>query len=124
MRQELVGRPLCVRLAGAGPNDEMADADTEVVVSRSFNATSSTQFTMADGEALANMDRIMTATNSRIDVPRKPEHVRVGLSRSVILLRLKRMDAKFLEGKSPTLGPLRIPRDAVRWIEIKAPGSR
>jgi len=111
-------------IAAAGPNDELAADAKDVVVSRAGKATSSAQFTMTDGKALADLDRIMTARNTRTAVRRTPEHVRVGLARSVILLSLKSMDAQFLEGVSPTLGSVRIPRNAVRWIEIKAPGGR
>jgi len=120
--------------AAAGAIDTQAVADKDVAIDKNGKATRGTRITMTDGNVriplsdqtspLTELSSILTARNSRTVVPRKPEHVRVGLARSVILLRLKSMNAKFLAGVSPTLGPVRIPRDAVRWIETKAPTRR
>jgi len=123
-------------IIAAGASDEQAIADKDVAVDKAGAATSGTGLTMTDGKvriltdggslayALADMSSILTARDSRTIVARKPAHIRVGLGRSVLLLRLKSMNAKFLEGVSPTLGSVRIPRDAVRWIENKAPDRR
>jgi len=119
--------------AAAGAIDNQSVADNDVAIDEKGQVTQGATITMADGKvhlpaddgdrtcALTDMRTILTARNSRTVVPRKPEHVRVGLARSVILLRLKSMDAKFLAGVSPTLGAVRIPRDAVRWIDVRAP---
>jgi len=116
--------------------DELAIADKDVALDKKGKAAGAGKITMADGKVriptdtgdltcpLAELGSILTARNARMVIARKPEHVRVGLARSVILLRLKSMDAEFLEGVSPTLGSVCIPRDAVRWIEIKTPGQR
>jgi len=120
-------------IAAAGTDDEPAIADRDVAVDNKGKATGGDRITMTDGKVriatdageltcpMAELGSILTARDSRAIIARKPEHVRVGLARSVILLRLKGMDAQFLEGVSPTLGAMRIPRDAVRWIEVKAP---
>jgi len=123
-------------LVAAGANDKQAAADTDVVVDRQGKATEAGKITLADGKLrirsdtgdrsspLTELSTILMARNARTVVRRAPDHVRLGLARSVILLRLKSMDAEFLEGVSPTLGSVRIPRDAIRWIEIKVPGQR
>jgi len=66
----------------------------------------------------ADVRMIITSKAGRAVLKPQPGHARVTVGRSRLLMSIDRLTDKHLEGRSPVLGSLRIPRAGVRGVEM------
>jgi len=106
-----------------------AVAGHAIVTDRKGNELPLTDMALADGHltgvqgaekvklAWAGVSRIATAADGHAGAAPNGAHTRVRLAQTELVMQVTKLDDKFLEGASATLGKLRIPRASVRWIQ-------